>query len=942
MAASIRETEEGKRLFGDHAGAGTVGADWRRWGPYLSDRQWGTVREDYSPDGDAWDYLPHDHARSRAYRWGEDGIAGFCDADMRWCLSLALWNGADPILKERFFGLTNQEGNHGEDVKELYYHLDGLPSHALMRMLYKYPQAAFPYDDLLAENGRRGLDEPEYELLDTGIFAEKRYFDVEITYAKAAPDDVLMAVRVINRGPQAAQLHVLPQLWARNLWSFGRQEGGRPELVATSKTSVSATHPELLDYELAVEDGATLIFCDNETNDARLSGAKPTGFPKDAFHERVVAGREDAVNPTGRGTKCAAWHRLDLGPGEEHTVRLRFRKVGPRAGAGAATDASDPFADFDAILEARTAEADAYYAALQAAIADPERRRVQRQALAGLLWSKQFYGYDLREWLAGDPGEPPPPETRRDDDGRNTDWRHVRANDIISMPDAWEYPWFASWDLALQALPFALIDPAFAKDQLLLLCRDRYMHPSGQIPAYEWDFSDANPPLQAMAALRVYEMDAALTGSKDRAFLEEMFQRLTINFTWWVNRKDAEGRNLFQGGFLGLDNIEIIDRSKPLPEGWRISQSDGTAWMAAYALHLMAIATELAADNPVYEGLAAKFFEHFLLIAAAAAQSGGLWDEADQFYYDRLDGPDGAMLPLKARSLVGLIPLCAVTLLDQAALEKLPRLSDRIVWFSEHRRDLCDLVSRFRVPGQGGTRLFSMVRAHRMRMLLDRMLDASEFLSPHGLRAVSKVYEANPFTIDWRGAQETLPYWPAESRSRLFGGNSNWRGPVWMPINYLLVDALRRFGRFYGDGLTVGCPDCEPAMDEGEAAGESGTDRAQRTLAEVADRLSERLIALFLPNGAGHRPVHGGVAAYADDPAFRDLVLFYEYFDGDTGRGVGAAHQTGWSALVALLIAETVGAPKAAEAAGTTAAPAADSGLPETVSAVAANSGDGS
>ena len=893
MAPSIRDTAEGQRLFGKDAGAA-----WRRWGPYLSDRQWGTVREDYSPGGDAWDYFPHEHARSRVYRWGEDGIAGFCDEDMRWCLSLALWNGADPILKERFFGLTNEEGNHGEDVKELYYHLDGLPSHALMRMLYKYPQGPFPYDDLLAENARRGLDDPEYELLDTGTFTENRYFDVEITYAKAAPDDLLMTVRVVNRGPQAATLHLLPQLWARNLWSFGRQEGGRPELAATSETTVLATHPDLPDYELHVEPGATLIFCDNETNDARLHGDAPKGFPKDAFHDRVVAGCETAVNPSRHGTKCAAWHRFDLGPGEERSVRLRFRK------AGLSEDAGAPFADFDAILAARNSEADAYYGALQAQIPDPERRHVQRQALAGLLWSKQFYGYDIREWLAGDPGEPPPPKARCSTDGRNTDWRHVRANDIISMPDTWEYPWFASWDLAMQALPFALIDPGFAKDQLLLLCRDRYMHPSGQVPAYEWDFCDANPPLQAMAALRVYEMDAALTGRKDRAFLEEMFQRLTINFTWWVNRKDAEGRNLFQGGFLGLDNIEIIDRSKPLPDGWHISQSDGTAWMAAYALHLMAIATELAKDNPVHEGLAAKFFEHFLLIAAAAAESGGLWDETDQFYYDRLDGPDGKMLPLKARSLVGLIPLCAVTLLDDRVLEQLPRFADRVGWFAEHRRDLCDLVSRFREPGAGGTRLFSMVRAHRMRMLLARVLDETEFLSPHGLRAVSKVYEAHPFTIDVFGAEETLPYWSAESRSRLFGGNSNWRGPVWMPINYLLVDALRRFARFYGDGLTVACPGAGTQHDATDALG----GRAERSLAEVADMLSERLIGLFLPDAAGHRPVHGGVAAYADDPAFRDLVLFYEYFDGDTGRGVGASHQTGWSALVALLIAETAGA----------------------------------
>ena len=880
MSAAIRETAEGRRLFGEDAGA-----KWRRWGPYLSDRQWGTVREDYSAGGDAWAFLPHDHARSTAYRWGEDGIAGFCDEDMRWCLSLALWNGRDPFLKERFFGLTNAEGNHGEDVKELYYHLDGLPSHALMRMLYKYPHGAFPYADLIAENARRGLDDPEYELLDTGAFEANRYFDVEVTYAKAAPDDMSMAVRVVNRGPEAATLHVLPQLFARNLWSFGRQEGGRPLLSAMGETNVVATHPDLDDYVLCVEADARLLFCDNETNAARLYGAEPTGFPKDAFNARLVEDREDAVNPLRTGTKCAAWHRLDLRPGEERTVRLRFAKA-PTGGMAAA----DPFADFDAVMAARQAEADAYYGALQEAIADPERRRVQRQALAGLLWSKQFYGYDMREWLAGDPGEPPPPDARRGPHARNADWRHLRANDVISMPDAWEYPWFASWDLSLQALPFALIDPHFAKDQLILLCRDRYMHPSGQIPAYEWNFSDANPPLQAMAALRVYEMDAKATGRKDRAFLEEMFQRLTINFTWWVNRKDEAGRNLFQGGFLGLDNIEIIDRSKPLPEGWHISQSDGTAWMATYALNLMAMAVELALDNKVYEGMAAKFFEHFLLIAAAAAdRNGGLWDEEDQFFYDWLDGPDGEGFPLKARSLVGLVALCAVELVGDDTLAELPRFKDRLDWFAAHRRDLCDLVSRFGEGGASKTRLFSMVRAHRLQMLLKRLLDESEFLSPNGVRAVSKVYEAAPYAVDWAGETQTLPYWPAESRSRLFGGNSNWRGPVWMPINYLLVQSLRRFGAYFGEGLTVEFP---------TGSGE------KLPMSALADKLAERLVGLFLPDADGHRPVHGGEARYAGDPAFADLVLFYEYFDGDTGRGVGASHQTGWSALVALLIDE--------------------------------------
>jgi hypothetical protein len=872
--ANILATAEGRRLHG-------VAADpaWRRWGPYLSDRQWGTVREDYSPGGSAWDYFPHDHARSRAYRWGDDGIAGWSDEQALWCLSIVLWNGHDPILKERLFGLTNSEGNHGEDVKELYFHSDGVPSHAYMRMLYKYPQAAFPYARLAEENRRRGQHEPEFELIDTGVLDDKRYFDVTVEYAKATPDDVLMRVTAHNLGPDPARLHLLPQLWARNTWSW-TPDADRPRLGARSDGSVDALHPLLAPRRLWLDGAPELLFCENETNVRRLFGQNAPGPFKDGINDFVVTGDAGAISSSRAGTKCAAHHVLEIAPGASVQVRLRFRP---------ADDAGDAFADFDAIFARRIAEADAFYGELQRQIANPDARRVQRQALAGMLWSKQFYYIDIPSWLAGDPTQPAPPAERRH--GRNADWFHLNNADIISMPDKWEYPWYAAWDLAFHCVTFALIDPDFAKSQLVLMTREWYMHPNGQLPAYEWAFGDVNPPVHAWAAWRVYQMDKTLTGQGDRPFLERIFHKLMLNFTWWVNRKDAEGRNVFQGGFLGLDNIGIFDRSAPLPTGGFINQSDGTAWMAMYTLNLMRIALELALDNSVYEDVATKFFEHFLFIAEAMANLRGdgigLWDEQDQFFYDVLSLPGGHRVPLRVRSMVGLIPLFAVETIDQDVLDRLPEFAQRLKWFLEYRPDLAKLVSRWQEPGRGETRLLSLVRGHRMKALLRRMLDEAEFLSPFGVRAVSRFHQANPYVFEHGGNRFGVGYVPGESESGLFGGNSNWRGPVWMPVNYLLVESLREFYKYYGEDFKVEYP-----VDSGRLL----------SLREVADAVSYRLAGLFLRGADGRRPALGDHPIVQNDPAFRDHVLFYEYFHGDTGRGVGASHQTGWTGLVALLL----------------------------------------
>ncbi|MEO5696483.1 MAG: glucosidase [Burkholderiaceae bacterium] len=864
---------------------------WQRWGPYVSERQWGTVREDYSPGGTAWDYLPHDHARSRAYRWGEDGIAGFSDAAQLLCLSLALWNRNDPILKERLFGLTNAEGNHGEDVKELYYYLDATPSHSYLKMLYKYPQAAFPYAQLVAENRRRGKDDDEFELLDTGVFDDDRYFDVFVEYAQAAPDDILMCVTVHNRGPQAHPVVLLPQLFFRNTWSW--QPGSdKPRLSATADGGVRVEHAVLGEWRLDIDSKATLLFCNNETN-ARRHFDQPDapGFFKDAFHEALIHGNAAAVNPDRSGTKAGLSVELSVPAGGSQQLRLRLRP----ATAGAKGVASTPFADFDRVLTQRRAEADAFYDELQRSIADTDARAVQRQALAGMIWSKQFFHYNVQTWLQGDPLQPAPPPERKG--GRNHDWTHVDTAEVMSMPDKWEYPWFAAWDLAFHCLPLALVDAGFAKAQLLLLAREWYMHPNGQLPAYEWAFGDVNPPVHAWAALRVFQIDRKqrrrdMPGDPgDLPFLERMFQKLLLNFTWWVNRKDDKGRNIFQGGFLGLDNISCFDRSAPLPTGGFINQVDGTSWMAMYCLNLLGIAIELAQTNPVYEDIATKFLEHFLSIAAAINRAGddptGLWDEDDQFYYDHLSLPDGRNLPLKIQSIVGLIPLFSVQVLEPDVLARLPAFSERLEWVMQNRPEMAALISNWKVPGHGNRRLLSLLRGHRTKALLRQALDESRFLSDFGVRSLSKALADDPFRFDFEGTHYDVAYWPAESRSALFGGNSNWRGPVWMPLNFLLIESLQKFHYFYGDDFTVECP--------------TGSGH-QATLREVADELSRRLSRLFLKGADGQRPVLKVHPKLATDPHFRDHLLFHEYFDGDTGRGVGASHQTGWTGAVAKLL----------------------------------------
>ncbi len=874
---TILDTAEGLRLQ-----AAARGEGWRRWGPYLSDRQWGTVREDYSADGDAWAYFPHDHARSRTYRWGEDGLAGWGDERLQWCLGLALWNERDPILKERLFGLTNSEGNHGEDVKEVYYHLDATPTHSYMRMLYKYPQASFPYDALVRENKRRSTDDPEYELVDTGVFDEDRYFDVFVEYAKAAPDDTLMQVTVVNRGPEAAKLHVLPQLWARNTWSWANSPR-RPSLALESGRVV-ARHPRMSEMQFEIETApAEWLFCENESNLRRLYGVATAGPFKDGINDYIVRGKRDAVEQAQRGTKCAAHIPLALAPGERAVIRLRFRPAERTGGA---------FLYFDDRIAQRRADADEFYDALQAEITDADAKLVQRQALAGMLWTKQTYLFDVRRWIEGDPAQPKPPGTRT----RNADWQHVNASDVLSMPDKWEYPWFAAWDLAFHAVTFALVDPAFAKQQLLLILREWYMHPNGQLPAYEWNFGDVNPPVHAWAVWRIYQMDRKLTGVADTGFLERAFHKMLLNFTWWVNRKDADGRNVFQGGFLGLDNIGVFDRSKPLPTGGWLDQADGTAWMAMYTLNLLRIAMELGCSNHAYEDLATKFFEHFLYIADAMTDLGGkgvgLWDEADGFYYDVLRLPDGGVDTMRVRSIVGLIPMLAVEVIDPALINALPDFASRLRWFLRYRPDLASLISRWTEPGKGERSLMSLLRGHRLKELLRRMLDEAEFLSDHGVRSLSKVHQAHPFVFDHGGEEYAVGYAPGDALTKMFGGNSNWRGPVWMPLNLLLVESLQRFHVYYGDDFKVECPTGSGEM---------------RTLAEASAEVAERLVRLFLRDADGVRPYARGDASPSDAGPGEDAVLFHEFFHGDTGRGLGASHQTGWTGAIALLIQQGFG-----------------------------------
>ena len=860
--------------------------NWRLWGPYLSDRQWGTVREDYSEYGDAWGYVTHEHARARAYRWGEDGLAGVCDDTQRLCLSLALWNGQDRMLKERLYGLTGPQGNHGEDVKELYWHLDALPSHAYLRMLYKYPQTAFPYERLIQESRERNRNDDEFELTDTGAFADNRYFDVVIEYAKADEADMLMRVTATNRGPDPAMLHVLPQMTFANHWSW-RENHPKPSMRTYGRRCVVAEHRMLGHYTFNFEAGAEILFCENETNPAVLGMPRGDGIYKDGFHECVVDGREEAVRREGPATKCAVWHRQELAPGASWTVRVRLVRGEPII---------PPFAGFDSLVETRRAEADRFFAALQKDIADPDARLVQRQALAGMVWNKQFYSLDVYRWLRGDPTRPPPPDSRSRR-GRNNDWRHLNAEDIISMPDKWEYPWFAAWDLAFHCVTFALIDGDFAKEQLLLLASESYMHPNGQIPAYEWNFGDSNPPVQAWGAWRVYQIECEANGGPagsggDRGFLEQIFHKLLLNFAWWVNRKDNQGRNVFQGGFLGLDNIGVFDRSRPLPMGGYLDQTDGTAWMAMFALNMMRIALELALEDDAFEDIASKFFEHFLYIAQALNNIGergvGLWSEADKFFHDVLNLPDGRTQELKLRSMVGLTPLFAVETLEPDMLKRLPRFARRLHLFLSRRPDLANLVSRWDEPGIGERRLLSLLRGHRMKRLLLRVLDPAEFFSDYGVRSLSRHHRDNPYVFDSDGARIHVGYEPGESRTEMFGGNSNWRGPIWFPMNFLIVEALDRFHNYYGRDFLVECP--------------TGSGRF-RTLREIADEISARLTRLFLKDADGRRPAHGADEMMQTDPNFAGLVLFHEYFHGDSGKGLGASHQTGWTGLVANLLA---------------------------------------
>ena len=941
MTMRITLTAEQRRLTGTQMG----GAEWKQWGPYLSERAWGTVREDYSPDGSAWDYFPHDHARSRAYRWSEDGLAGICDDRQYLCFALALWNGRDPILKERLFGLSGTEGNHGEDVKEYYYYLDSTPSHSYMKMLYKYPQSAFPYAGLTETNRLRGRNAPEYELIDSGVFDEDRYFDVFVEYAKAGPADLLVRISAANRGPDPAELHLLPTLWFRNTWSWGDPDqptvhpilrraaaeaalAGAASAAAAPAVAVLADHPVLGRYLLISEGAPELLFTENDTNLRRLFGAQDfPGYAKDGINDCVVSGQSAAVNPAGFGTKAAAHYRLAVAPGETAVIRLRLKKLADAAPV-ASPDGRPPAAtpDFDALFAQRQQEADAFYAALQPPSLSVDERLVQRQALAGMLWSKQFYHYDVQKWLNGDPAQPPPSPQRRH--GRNSEWVHVNTDAILSMPDKWEYPWFAAWDLAFHCVALALVDLDFAKEQLILLGRVWYQHPNGQIPAYEWNFGDVNPPVQAWAAWRLYQMEEQARGRGDLEFLERVFHKLLLNFTWWVNRKDAGGRNVFQGGFLGLDNIGVFDRSARLPVGGHLEQSDGTAWMGMFCLNMLTIALELARHDRAYEDIGTKFFEHFLYIAFAMSNMRGdgvgLWDDEDEFFCDVLNQEhDGATQRLKVHSMVGLIPLFAVCTIESQVIENLPNFKRHMQWFLEHRPDMAGLVSRWNEPGMREQHLLALLRGHRMKRVLSRMLDESEFLSPYGVRALSRYHASHPYMVGLGGMNYEVDYQPAESNSALFGGNSNWRGPIWFPVNYLIIDALQGFHAYYGDDFKVECP--------------TGSGQ-YLTLKQIAGELSARLTRIFLRDSAGggalasdpgapaapadptgpavaagrsgngpleshgRRPVFGGQPLFQRDPHWRDYILFHEYFHGDNGAGLGASHQTGWTGLIAELI----------------------------------------
>ena len=874
---------ERRRLAEDRDGV----AAWKWWGPYVSARQWATVREDYSAEGQPWDYFPFDHARSRAYRWSEDGLFAICDRWQHLSFGLALWNERDPFLKERLFGLTNSQGNHGEDVKEYWWVLDGTPTHSFMRCLYKYPHAEFPYARLVDENRSRGRDHPEFELVDTGVFGGGRYFDVQVTYAKAGPEDLCVRIDCTNRGPELARLHLLPTLWFRNTWAWGRDDR-HPQMWATDGQTIVADHSTLGRLWLAAEaapDGGPpeLVFCENETNSQRLWGTQNRApFCKDGINDHVVLGA-DTVNPERMGTKASAWYRLEIPAGATTTVRVRLARTPPNAETFGAA--------FDEVLRLREEEADEFYAEQADATASPEAIEVQRRAIAGLLWSKKYYRYEVREWLEGDPVGMPAPEDRRR--GRNHDWVHLYNADIISMPDEWEYPWYAAWDLAFHMIPMAFVDPDFAKEQLILFCREWFMHPNGQLPAYEWSFSDVNPPVHAWAAWRVYKIDAKNSGQRDYSFLKRIFHKLLINFSWWVNRKDADGSNVFEGGFLGLDNIGVFDRSAPLPSGARLEQSDATSWMAMFCLNMLAIALELARHDRSYEDVATKFFEHFLAIANAMNNVGSnnisLWDPQDGFFYDVLN-LNGQQTPMRIRSIVGLIPLFAVETIDPELLHDLPDFAARMRWFTKNRSDLCGNIFELDALGQGRRQMLSIVNPTRLRQVLRRVLDEEEFLSPHGIRSLSRWHLNHPVNMEIAGQSYHIGYQRAESDSAMFGGNSNWRGPIWFPINYLLVESLQKFGYYFGDGFVVECP--------------TGSGH-KLNLDDVAAELSRRLISLFVPNAEGRRPVNGGHDLFDKDPEWSDQITFAEYFDGDSGAGLGATHQTGWTALVAKLIRQS-------------------------------------
>lgn len=873
----IESTEEGKRLAEARVGKGA----WRDFGPYLSERQWGTVREDYSQNGSAWEYFPHDQARFRAYRWGEDGLAGISDLKQRLCFSLALWNGKDPILKERLFGLTGHEGNHGEDVKEYYFYVDNVPTHSYMKHLYKYPQDPYPYEELVTVNKKRSRHEPEYELLDTGIFDDDKYFDVFTEYAKSSPEDLCIRFTIINRGQEAAELTLLPTIWFRNTWQWEKNRA-KPQLKLTRNELIKASHSELGDYWLYFNP-CEVVFTENETNQEKIFHTKnPSPYVKDSFHSYLIDGNQECINPQKEGTKASCIYRLQFAPQETKIVNLRLCNDG---------ELVNPFSkDFDAVFAKRKKEADQFYMHVTPYALPEDMRNVQRQAFAGLLWNKQCYHYNVNTWLKGDTHEPPPPAER--EKGRNSEWKHLDAYDIFSMPDKWEYPWFAAWDLSFHTISLAMIDPDFAKQQLLLLTREWFMSPDGQIPAYEWNFSDVNPPMQAWGAMRIYEIENSMWGRKDRAFLERVFQKLLLNFTWWINRKDAEGRNIFEGGFLGMDNIGAFDRSLAPPSGGFLQQPDATGWMGMYCLHCLAIALELAEEDPVYEDIATKFFEHFVYIADAINSveensKNGLWDIENGFYYGIVVFPDGKVLSLKEDNMTGIIPLFAVATNESSTGSKFPNYRERFLWFVENRPELLHHIADLSKLGVEERVLLAFANTTKLTRILEKVLDENEFLSPYGIRSVSKRLQKEPFVINLGGKSFRLDYEPAESTTPLFGGNSNWRGPIWFPLNFLLIESLQKFHYYFGDNLKVECP-----TGSGKMA----------NLWEVSKEISNRLIDLFLKNKEGERPVYGKIEKFQKDPHWKDYVLFHEYFDGDNGTGLGASNQTGWTGLVAKLI----------------------------------------